>query len=558
MKSWAVADFFPVAINGVRVSFGVLPASYLRCGHLLYYLLCLTNVGHRKQGGCLNVFSILFKDNIRAVIPIALIVLVLNFTLVPLGLPLVLRFLIGSILVIIGLTLFLFGVEIGITPMGSLTGSSLVKTNNLLLVLGCGFLLGFFISIAEPALMVLAQQVDFVTMGAIPSYLLLLVVSIGLAVLVSLGFLRVFLNVSLKVFLFGCYVIIFILAFFTQPEFLSIAFDSSGATTGILAVPFLLALAVGISSLRKDAIASEEDSFGLVAIASAGAIMAVMVLNIIIGTKEYAVASLEPIEVGSVVVLLPFLNHISGALSESFTSLLPLTIALFALQKTLFKLERKQFVRMIKGFVYAFFGLIIFLVGVNGGFMEIGSELGLRLAMYENKSWLIVTGFALGFFTIIAEPAVYVLTHQIENVTSGYVKRKAVGACLSIGVGLAVTLAVIRILNPSIKLWYVLLPSYIIALGMMYFAPNLFVGIAFDAGGVATGPMTATFILAFVQGAASAFKGANLLRDGFGMIALVATAPIITLQVLGFIFQISSRKQGGEADGEVESGGKSI
>ena len=499
----------------------------------------------------MNILSVLFKDNIKAVIPIFLIVLGLNFTLVPLGFSLIMRFLIGSILVIIGLTLFLFGVEIGITPMGSLTGSSLVKTNNLPVVLLCGFLLGFFISIAEPALMVLAQQVDFVTMGEISSWLLLVVVSIGLALLVSLGFLRVFLNIPLKLFLFGCYIIIFILAFFTQPEFLSIAFDSSGATTGILAVPFLLALAVGISSLRKDSIASEEDSFGLVAIASAGAIMAVMVLNLFIGTKEYAVASLEPIEVGSVVILQPFLNHISGAFSESFTSLLPLTIALFVLQKTLFKLERKPFVRIVKGFVYAFIGLIIFLVGVNGGFMEIGSELGLRLAMYENKSWLIVTGFALGFFTIIAEPAVYVLTHQIEDVTSGYVKRKAVGACLSIGVGLAVALAVIRILNPAIKLWYVLLPCYTIALGMMYFAPNLFVGIAFDAGGVATGPMTATFILAFVQGAASAFEGANLLRDGFGMIALVATAPIITLQVLGFIFQISSRKQGVEVDGEV-------
>ena len=318
----------------------------------------------------------------------------------------------------------------------------------------------------------------------------------------------------------------------------------------ILAVPFLLALAVGISRLRKDSKASEEDSFGLVAEASAGAIMSVLILNIIIGTQEYAVASLEPIEVTNTAIFLPFLAHIVDAVEESFISLLPLTVCLFVLQKTLFHLERKQFARMVKGFVYAFLGLIVFLTGVNGGFMAIASEVGLRLAMLENKAWLVVTGFALGFFTILAEPAVFVLTHTIEDVTSGYVKRKAVGAALSIGVGWAVAMAIVRILTPSMQLWHVLLPGYIIAIGMMYWAPNLFVGIAFDAGGVATGPMTATFILAFVQGAASAFPGANLLRDGFGMIALVAMAPIITLQILGFIFQARSRKQGVDTGAE--------
>ena len=492
----------------------------------------------------MNILLGLVRDNVKAVVPIAIIVLVLNLTLVPLGLSLILRFLVGAILIIIGLSLFLFGVEIGITPMGSLTGSSLVKTNNLPVVLVSGLLLGFFISIAEPGLMVLAYQVDFVTLSAISSWTLLIVVSIGLAIMVSLGFLRVVLHVSLKIFLLGCYLVIFVMAFFAQPEFLAIAFDASGATTGILAVPFLLALAVGISRLRKDSKASEEDSFGLVAIASAGAIMSVLVLNIIIGTQEYAVAHLEPIEIENAAILRSFFGLIPEALWESFVSLLPLTVSLFVLQKVLFKLERKQFARMVKGFLYAFVGLIVFLVGVNGGFMEIAGELGLRLAMQDNKIWLVLTAFGLGFFTILAEPAVFVLTHQIEDVTSGYVKRRAVGAGLSIGVGLAVAMAFVRILTPAMQLWHILLPGYIIAISMMYYAPTLFVGIAFDAGGVATGPMTATFILAFVQGAASAFEGANLLRDGFGMIALVAMAPIITLQILGFIFEARSRKQG--------------
>jgi len=498
----------------------------------------------------LNALVGLLKDNVKTVIPIAAVVLVLNFTLVPLGFSLIARFLVGAVLIIIGLSLFLLGVDIGITPMGSLTGSSLVMTNKLPVVLLGGLVLGFFISIAEPGLMVLAYQVDFVTLSAISSWMLLIVVSTGLAIMVSLGFLRVVVRMSLKLFLLLSYLVIFVLALFTQPEFLAIAFDSSGATTGILGVPFLLALAVGISRLRKDSVASEEDSFGLVAIASAGAIMSVLVLNIIIGTQEYAVASLEAIEVGNKAILKPFWDFIPTAFQESFVSLLPLTVSLFVLQKILFHLERRQFARMVKGFLYAFIGLIVFLVGVYGGFMEVAGEIGLRLAMLENKVWVVVTAFALGFFTILAEPAVYVLTHTIEDVTSGYVKRKAVGAALSIGVGSAVALAMIRILTPAIELWHILLPSYIIAVGMMYYAPNLFVGIAFDAGGVATGPMTATFILAFVQGAASAFPGANLLRDGFGMIALVATAPIITLQILGFIFQARSKKQGVDTGAE--------
>ena len=498
----------------------------------------------------MNALVGLLKDNVKTVIPIAAVVLVLNFTLVPLGFSLIARFLVGAVLIIIGLSLFLLGVDIGITPMGSLTGSSLVMTNKLPVVLLGGLVLGFFISIAEPGLMVLAYQVDFVTLSAISSWMLLIVVSTGLAIMVSLGFLRVVVRMSLKLFLLLSYLVIFVLALFTQPEFLAIAFDSSGATTGILAVPFLLALAVGISRLRKDSVASEEDSFGLVAIASAGAIMSVLVLNIIIGTQEYAVASLEAIEVGNTAILKPFWDFIPTAFQESFVSLLPLTVSLFVLQKILFHLERRQFARLVKGFLYAFIGLIVFLVGVYGGFMEVAGEIGLRLAMLENKVWVVVTAFALGFFTILAEPAVYVLTHTIEDVTSGYVKRKAVGAALSIGVGSAVALAMIRILTPAMELWHILLPSYIIAVGMMYYAPNLFVGIAFDAGGVATGPMTATFILAFVQGAASAFPGANLLRDGFGMIALVATAPIITLQILGFIFQARSKKQGVDTGAE--------
>jgi hypothetical protein len=245
-----------------------------------------------------------------------------------------------------------------------------------------------------------------------------------------------------------------------------------------------------------------------------------------------------------------FFQLIPGIIKESFLSFLPLLIIFIVLQKAFFKLDKKSYTKILKGFVYSFVGLLLFLLGVNGGFMEVGSVIGYELANVGNVYYVIGIGFIVGVVTILAEPAVYVLTHQIEDVTSGYVKRSSVLIALSIGVGIAVSLSVIRILNPNLQLWHYLLPGYIIAIVMSYFAPKLFVGIAFDAGGVATGPMTATFILAFIQGIAEATEGASVLVDGFGMISMVALAPIITLQILGLIFKVKSKKGG------IDDGGK--
>ncbi len=476
------------------------------------------------------------KEVLSSVLPIIVIVLLLNFTLAPLGGTLLVRFLLGSVLVTMGLALFLIGVDIGITPLGSLTGLSLAKTNKLWIVLIAGLILGFFISIAEPGLMVLANQVDLVTGGQISGLSILVVVSVGLAVMISFGFLRIFYNIPLYKVLFVLYIIVFGISFFISQEFLAIAFDSSGATTGILAVPFILSLSVGISKLKKDSKASEKDSFGLVAIASTGAILGVMLLNIFSGATEFVGGGESDI-----IQLQPFGELVGTYFKESIMAVLPLFVILLVLQKVSFKLSKRELRKLLTGFLFAFFGLFVFMLGVNGGFMNVGATIGNRLALLDNKIYITVIGLILGVATILAEPAVYVLTHQIEDVTSGYVNRKAVLFSLAVGVGLAVALSVIRILVPGIRLWHYLLPSYAICLGLMFFTPKLFVGIAFDAGGVATGPMTATFILAFIQGAAQAFEGADLMADGFGMIAMVATMPIITLQLLGLIFKMKSK-----------------
>lgn len=493
----------------------------------------------------MNVIISKFKEVLFSVIPIIILVLILNFTISPMETHLIIRFLIGSFLIIIGLTLFLIGVDIGITPLGSRTGTSLAKTNKLWIVLIAGLILGFFISIAEPGLMVLANQVDLVTSGQIPSISILVVVSVGLAVMLSLGFLRIFFNVPLYKVLIALYIIIFGLAIFTSSELRAIAFDASGSTTGILAVPFILSLSVGISKIRKDSEASEADSFGLVAIASAGAIIGVMILDLFSKTKGFS-GVLELGASNTTSIIVPFIEGIPSNLKESFMAMLPLVVILLFLQVISFKLKKKELRKLLTGILFAFVGLLVFLIGVNAGFMDIGISIGENLALLDNKIHIIIIGFILGVVTILAEPAVYVLTHQIEDVTSGYVKRKAVLVALAIGVGLAVGLSVIRVLVPQIQLWHYLLPGYIISIILMFFTPKLFVGIAFDAGGVATGPMTATFILAFIQGAAHAFEGADLMADGFGMIAMVAMIPIITLEILGVIFKVKSKTEGVE------------
>jgi hypothetical protein len=243
-------------------------------------------------------------------------------------------------------------------------------------------------------------------------------------------------------------------------------------------------------------------------------------------------------------LLAPFFHEFPIKAFEAALALLPLLILFLIFDKLSFKLTKRAFFKIIKGIVYTFLGLTFFLTGVSAGFMDVGTVVGYQVASLENKSFLVIIGFLLGLVTVLAEPAVYVLTHQIEAITSGYVKRKVVLFALSIGVGFAVALSMIRIMIPQIQLWHYLLPGFLISVGMSYFVPKLFVGIGFDSGGVASGPMTATFILAFANGAAEAIETANVMVDGFGMIAMVALTPIIALQVLGWIFKVKSAKEG--------------
>jgi hypothetical protein len=490
----------------------------------------------------LSVLIEKLKDVILSVLPITVIVLILNFTITPIETNLLIKFLLGAVFIIVGLSIFLFGIDIGISPLSKLMGSSATKTNKAWVVALAGLILGFFITIAEPDLLIFAGQVDAVSSGVISKLGIVVVVSIGIAVLLAIGLLRIVFDVALHKLLTILYLIILALALFTSPEFIAISFDASAATTGVLTVPFVLGLALGVSSLEKSGIKSEEDSFGLVAITATGAIITVMIMSAM-SKVDKITGSLETHVAQSSSIIAPFISKLGTIAGEILIALLPLVILFFIFQKVSFKLSHKSFNKILKGLSYAYIGLVLFLVGVNAGFMNVGSVVGHSVASLE-KQWIVIAiGFILGIVIVLAEPAVYVLTNQIEDVTSGSIKRTVVIVALSLGVGLAVVLSMVRIAVPGVQLWHYLLPGYAFAILLSYVVPKLFVGIAFDAGCVATGPMTATFILAFSQGAAEAIEGANVLVDGFGVIAMAALMPIITLQILGVIFKIKQLRE---------------
>ena len=495
----------------------------------------------REGGRQLSVLKQKFIEVFLSITPITIIVILLSLTVVPLSFDALGRFFIGALLIGLGLTFFLIGVDKAIAPLGSEVSEAITKTNKLWVVIITAIMLGFFISVAEPGLIIFGQQVENVSGGVFTGTTLLFVVSIGLGMFLAISFIRILYNISFRLLLSVMYGAIFLFALLAEPEFVVIAFDASGATTGVMAVPFILALAYGISRLKKDSRSSEDDSFGTIAIVSVGAILSVLVMNLFVNNLDFSneTFTAAPNHDG---IFGTFIEMLSDVAIEGTLSILPIFLIFIILQLIAPSKQVQPVKRMLRGFLLSTIGLILFLLGANAGFMDVGSHIGEGLASNDQPFLMILIAFVIGVAAILTEPAVHVLTQQIEDVTSGYVSRSVVLVTLSIGVGLAISLAVLRVFIEPLQIWHYLLPGYGAALILMHFIPKIFVGIAFDAGGVATGPMTATFTLAFVQGAAYATEGADVILDGFGMIAMVALTPIITLEALGLIYKIKSRK----------------
>lgn len=481
-----------------------------------------------------------FRDVSVSVIPIVIIVLLLTFFIVPVESVLLYRFIIGAIIIIIGLAIFLFGADLGIRAIGELMGGYVAKSNKISIVAVMGFLLGFLITVAEPDLMILANQVEQASGGMINRYSILLVVSTGVGIMVAIGFFRILYDFKMSKLFTILYALIIVLSLFVSEEFLAIAFDSSGATTGAMTTPFFLALALGVSRL-KGSDKAEEDSFGMVGIASAGPIFGVMLMSIISGvSKIQGEAELVVQKEG---VLAPFIAEIFPVARDGFMAVMPLLILFVVFNILFLKVQKKEVRKIYFGVLYTFLGLVIFLIGVNAGFMDLARELG-RAVAEKSGVLLVVLGFLFGMVVVLAEPAVYVLSKQVEEVTAGSIPRKILLITLSIGVACAVGLSMVRILFPAVKLWMFIIPGFIISVILSYKVPPIFVGIAFDSGGVASGPMTATFILALSQGAAEMIPTANVMVDGFGVIAMVAMTPVLAIHILGIIFQRRSMKGG--------------
>ena len=474
-------------------------------------------------------------ESLQAVLPIVAIVLILCFSIAPVSPSILLCFLLGAAMIIVGIMFFTLGAEMSMSPMGERVGAVLTKSRSVPLIIGGGFLLGFLITISEPDLQVLANQVP-----SIPNMTLILSVATGVGLFLVVAFLRMLLSIALPKLLVVFYALIFLLAAFVPKEFLAVAFDSGGVTTGPMTVPFIMALGVGVAAIRSDRHAAD-DSFGLVALCSVGPILAVLILGIVFQASDSAyVPPVLPNVSDSVELWSLFHEGLPTYLKEIATSLLPIVLMFGVFQVVALRLDRRTLGRIGVGLAYTYLGLVLFLTGANVGFMPAGNYLGQVLAG-QSYRWVIVPiGMLIGYFIVKAEPAVYVLNKQVEEVTDGAISAGTMGAALSAGVSLSVGLAMVRVLTGISILWF-LIPGYAFAIGISFVVPKLYTAIAFDAGGVASGPMTAAFLLPLAQGACVAVGG-NIVTDAFGVVAMVAMTPLITVQLMGLMAQLKQRR----------------
>ena len=475
------------------------------------------------------------REALSSVLPIVLIVLVLCFSIAPIPTATLMTFLIGAVLLIGGMGLFTLGADQAMTPIGERVGAAMTRSRKLWIVVSVSFLIGVIVTVSEPDLQVLATQVP-----GVPNPVLIGAVAVGVGIFLVIALLRILFRVPLNRLLVGFYLVVFTLAAFIPGDFLAIAFDSGGVTTGPMTVPFIMALGVGVSAIRSDRHAAD-DSFGLVALCSVGPILAVLILGIVFHASESSY--LPPVipEVGDSVELWQlFSEGLPTYLHEIATSLLPIVVMFGIFQLAALHIDRRTLGRIGVGLAYTYIGLVLFLTGANIGFMPAGNYLGQVLGGQSSRWLLIPIGMLIGYFIVRAEPAVYVLNKQVEEVTDGAISAGTMGAALSAGVALSVGLAMVRVLTGISILWF-LIPGYLFAISISFVVPKLYTAIAFDAGGVASGPMTATFLLPLAQGACIAVGG-NIVTDAFGVVAMVAMTPLITVQLMGLVAQLKTRK----------------
>jgi hypothetical protein len=477
------------------------------------------------------------QEAFAAVLPITAIVLIASIVLVPMSAGIIVMFLVGAALLIIGMGFFTLGADMAMMPMGEGIGAQLTKTSNLALALGISFLMGIIITVAEPDLQVLAGQLA----ESLNPWMLVVTVGLGVGLFLTVAVMRVLFGIPLMVMLLIFYIVTFAIAGYmlTTPDgsFIPIAFDSGGVTTGPMTVPFILAVCVGVASLRGDK-GSKDDSFGFVSLCSIGPILSVLILGIVrhINTVDTG----EPIDTSAIAaytdrdVILRFLEAFPETIKGVAMALAAILAFFTVFQLISRRYKKQQLLRIMMGFVYTFIGLALFLTGVEVGFIPVGHLFGYELARTDIKWALVPLGMIIGYFIVAAEPAVHVLNKQVEDVSQGAITQKVMNTALSIGMSLALGITMVRILS-GISIMWILIPGYAFALILTFFVPRIFTGIAFDSGGVCSGPMTSTFLLPLALGTCEGVGG-DMMKDAFGIVAMVAMTPLVVIQLLGLIY----------------------
>lgn len=480
----------------------------------------------------MNLLKDKIVESLKSVLPIALIVLALSITIVPISTGDMFLFLVGVVCLVIGMSLFTSGAEMSMQQLGSKIGSTVGGSKKIWLIAFISFIIGILVTISEPDLVILAEQVN-----GMDNWVLILTVSVGVGIFLAIAVMRIVFNWNLTAIMIGFYAVAFVLGFFVDKSFLSLGFDSGGVTTGPMTVPFIMSIGAGVS-ISKASGNDRNDSFGITGLCSIGPIISVLVLGIVMKVEGTYVPTVNDPVADTREGVVRFIHGFGEHLIDVLIALAPIIVFALLFQLVTHAFNKAQIIRMGVGIVYVLVGLAVFLTGANVGFLPTGTTIGQSLASIGGGWLLVPISMLLGYFIVKAEPSVYVLNKLVETMSAGAISGKTTGLGLSIGVSAALGLAALRIITGIHILWF-LIPGYIIALTLSFFVPKIFVGISFDSGGVASGTMMSAFVLPLCMGACNTLGG-DVMTDAFGCVAFVAMAPIIAIQVCGFVYKVKS------------------
>lgn len=496
----------------------------------------------------LAIFNTTLREVFISSLPLAIIIIIVCVFIAPLSNQSdYIKLIVGYFSVVVGQTVFLVGLNISILPIGMLVGGSLIKLKKASFIIFFGLVFGLLATVAEPALTVLARQTNMV-MPIINETIFIWIMGMGIGLLVGFSLYRIMKDLNIKIVFAVLYIITFIVLIFVPNEFVALAFDGSGATTGDISVPFILALGMGVSvTLSKHK--SNDDTFGIIGLASVGPILALSIYAIVLNIQYKGI--LPPEQLYAPGTENTISEILSGNLVGVALALIPIIVIFLPFQFFLIKQPKKDFITILLGSIVVFIGLLIFLSGIDYGFAFAGKYIGEVFLEASRPDWfkwlLLIIGFILGAAITLSEPAVTVLGEQLEEITNGHIKKTTIRMTLAIGIGFASLLAMVKILTEVNILWF-LVPLYAIALIMMKFTPKLFVGLAFDSGGVSGGALTSAFLTPLTLGMAQAVAqkstsgGQSILVNGFGIIAFISVTPLIAVQFLGIVYDMTLKK----------------